>query len=111
MSRDANTPLILWICAAVCAHYMFAEGGGVVAQYHDDRTAIANLGAHVRERVRSTELGFEVSTSDWAQKPDEPSEPLPSPTNPVPKPKPSAAPAPTPQPKPEPAAAREKKLV
>jgi TonB family protein len=64
MSRDANTPLVLWICAAVCAHFMLGEGGDTVAQFHDDRLAIATMGEKVRERIRYETQTFEVSSID-----------------------------------------------
>ncbi len=98
MTRDANTPLVLWICAAICAHYMFAEGGDTVARYHEDKLAIANLGEHVRERVRFTEQTFEVSTLDIAPKPADAEPPLEPPAPP----KPTATPVPTVKPPPPP---------
>src|SRR5579859_2939511 len=111
MMRDANTPLILWICAAVCAHLMFGEGGDVVAQYHDDRRAIAALGEHVRERVRFSERTFEVGTAEpndkVAQNEVKPPEPPPAPkptakpvtivTPPKPEAKKAAPPPPAPK--------------
>ena len=100
MTRDVNTPLILWICAAVCAHYMFAEGGDAVAQFHDDRVSIATLGEHVRERVRFSEQTFEVSSLDANPKTAE-AAPAPEPPPPPP-PKPTASVAPPPPPKPPP---------
>jgi TonB family protein len=102
MMRDANTPLVLWICAAICAHYMFAEGGDTVARAHEDRLAIASLGEHVRERVRFSEQTFEVSSID-APKPSEEQPPAPPP-EPPPAPKPTATPVPTVKPPPPPVA-------
>lgn len=64
MTRQANTPLLLWVCAAVCAHYMFAEGGDKVARIHDDHVALWSLASKVRERIRSQEQTFEVSSLD-----------------------------------------------
>ncbi len=84
MSRDVNTPLVLWICAAVCAHFLLGEGGDTVAQFHDDRLAIATLGEKVRERIRYEAQTFEVSSIDAPGK--EATEP------PVPPPEPSADP-------------------
>jgi TonB family protein len=103
MPRDVNTPLVLWICAAVCAHFLLGEGGDTVAQFHDDRLAIASLGEKVRERIRDHEQTFEVSSIDAPTKnPDEspPIEPKPVPTTPEVK-KPDA-------PKPEPPQPRAK---
>ena len=94
MTRDANTPLVLWICAAICAHYMFAEGGDTVAKIHDDRVAIAELGEHVRERVRFSEQTFEVSSLD-APTPALAEPPPPPPEAPPPAPKPTATPVPS----------------
>ncbi|MFO0677873.1 MAG: TonB C-terminal domain-containing protein [Polyangiaceae bacterium] len=71
MRRDASTPLILWVCAAVCAHYMFAQGGGEVARIHDDGTAIAKLARGVRERVRASEQTFEVVATEVGEEPNQ----------------------------------------
>jgi TonB family protein len=107
MMRDANTPLVLWICAAICAHYMFAEGGETVAEYHEDKLAIATLGEHVRERVRFSEQTFEVSSISAPPKaseeaPPPPPEPpaAPKPTATTPTAKPTAPPPPKPPPTP-----------
>jgi TonB family protein len=75
MARDANTPLILWICAAVCTHYVFAEGGDVVARIHEDRSFMALMGRNVRERVRESEATFDVALAD----PSSPDEKAPEP--------------------------------
>src|SRR5580692_7461768 len=105
MSRDVNTPLVLWVCAAVCAHFLLGEGGDTVAQFHEDRLAIASLGERVRERIRFNEQTFEVSSIDGpASAAQEPPPPPPEPAAPPsppevkpPQPKPEA---PRPQPKP-----------
>jgi TonB family protein len=60
--RDPAAPLVLWICAAVCAHYMFAQGGNAVAVVHDDRTFISILGMKVRDQVRQNSQAFDVIT-------------------------------------------------
>ncbi len=86
MTRDASTPLILWICAAFCAHLMFGEGGEVVAEYHNDRLALARFGEEVRERVRFSERTFELGTVDVTQKTADAEKP----PEPPPPPKPSA---------------------
>jgi TonB family protein len=49
--RGAQTPLILWICAAICAHFVMAEGGDQVAQVHDDHKALQEFAQDVRQRV------------------------------------------------------------
>jgi TonB family protein len=77
MSRDVNTPLVLWICAAICAHFLLGEGGDTVAQFHDDRLAIASMGEKVRERIRFSEQTFEVSSIDGPTKEAEPPPPPP----------------------------------
>jgi len=106
MSRDVNTPLVLWICAAVCAHFLLGEGGDTVAQFHDDRLAIASLGEKVRERIRFGEQTFEVSSIDGPSKAQEapPPPPAPPPATPEVKkpepPKPEAKKAPTKPPDP-----------
>jgi TonB family protein len=109
MARDVNTPLVLWICAAVCAHFMLGEGGDTVAQFHDDRLAIATMGEKVRERIRYDAQTFEVSSIDGpakeaAESPVPPPEPPPVPTAPeakkpdVPKPEPPKPVAKLPEP-------------
>ena len=55
MKRDATTPLILWICAAICVHFLFGGGASEVAA--DDRPqAMEHLelvvAHHVRAEVR-----------------------------------------------------------
>src|SRR5215472_3776432 len=90
MARDANTPLILWICAAFCAHLMFGEGGDQVAQFHDDRLAIATFGEKVRERVLHNERTFDLALD--LHKGPEVAEP--KPPEPPPPPKPKATPKP-----------------
>ncbi len=95
MARETNTPLILWICAAVCTHYAFAEGGGVVAQIHEDKSFMAVLGRNVRERVRASEQVFDLALAD-----NGPAEKEAEPPPPPPPPKPTAAPKPPPTPPP-----------
>ena len=48
MKRDATTPLILWICAAICVHFMFGGGAEEVATVHDDK--VVAQGLHFCER-------------------------------------------------------------
>jgi outer membrane biosynthesis protein TonB len=104
MSRELNTPLILWICAAVCAHFMVGEGGEQVAEFHDDGIAIASLGKRVRARILYSEQTFEVSSIGAEQEsPVAPEAEVPKPPPPPPPapPKPTATVAPEP-PKPPP---------
>jgi len=46
--RGPETPLILLICAAVCAHFVFAEGGDQVASFHDDMSYLHQLSVRTR---------------------------------------------------------------
>lgn len=83
MNRSPETPIILWICAAVCAHYMFAQGGGEVAKAHDDKSYLFQMGTHARGLVRSSEQSFEVSLVDESGKPiEEQDGPKPKPPEP-----------------------------
>src|SRR4029079_8346171 len=58
-SSSPQTPLILWICAAICAHFFM--GGGTeevskrVREYRADRQYLSMLGTKTRERVRQNE--------------------------------------------------------
>lgn len=102
MTREPNTPIILWICAAVCAHFMFAEGGEQVARVHEDHSALEKLAYSVRSRVRSTEQTFEVALNTSSDKADD--EQIEPPPTPPPPPKPTATqkqPEPPKPPKPE----------
>ncbi|HVH46708.1 MAG TPA: hypothetical protein VM925_30410, partial [Labilithrix sp.] len=80
MLRAPETPLILWICAAVCAHFMFAEGGDQVATYHEDRSYLFQLGTRARSAAHGKDQTFEIVTNEEGQ----PTEPEPE------KPKPEA---------------------
>jgi len=122
-SRELNTPLILWICAAVCAHFAVGEGGDEIALFHDDGVALATLGAHVREKVRDREQTFEISPFEDVQPPPpvaDAVEPKPDPPKPeakkpdVKKPDPPKPEPPKPEPKkiailPKPAVPEKKK--
>lgn len=63
MSRSSSpeTPLILWICAAVCAHFMFAEGGDQVATRYEDASFLLSMGTHARGKARGSDQTLEVS--------------------------------------------------
>lgn len=67
MNRAPETPLILWICAAVCAHFLFAEGGTEVATIHDGRSFMYRLAAQTRGKVQAAEQVVEVLTTDEGQ--------------------------------------------
>ena len=78
MLRAPETPLILWICAAVCAHFIFAEGGDQVATYHEDRSYIFQLGARARSAAHGKDQTFEILTNEDGQPSEtEPEEPKP----------------------------------
>ena len=80
MLRAPETPLILWICAAVCAHFMFAEGGNQVATYHEDRSYIFEMGTRARSAAHGKDQTFEIITTEEGQPADEtPEEPPPPP--------------------------------
>lgn len=67
MMRAPETPLILWICAAVCAHFIFAEGGDQVATYHEDRSYIFQLGTRARSAAHGKDQTFEIVTNEEGQ--------------------------------------------
>lgn len=80
MLRAPETPLILWICAAVCAHFMFAEGGNQVATYHEDRSYIFEMGTRARSAAHGKDQTFEIITTEEGQPADAtPEEPPPPP--------------------------------
>jgi TonB family protein len=85
MKRDASVPLILWICAAICVHFVFGGGADEVATVHDDHVYLHRLASAVRDRVRQEEQVFDVAFAD--AKKAEPEAPKPPPP-PPPKPKP-----------------------
>ena len=108
MQRAPETPLILWICAAVCAHFIFAEGGDQVATYHEDRSFLYQLGTRARSAAQGKDQTLEIVTSDEGeplQKPPEPADPdalkdeLKKPE--APKPQPTVPPTPEPPVQPE----------
>lgn len=92
--RGPETPLILWICAAVCAHFVFAEGGDQVATIHDDKSYLFQLGTRARSIAQGKDQTIDVITNEDG-KPEEAEPPEP------PKPEPTAEKKPEP-PKPEP---------
>jgi TonB family protein len=85
--RDVRTPLILWICAAICVHLLFGGGGAVVADIHDDHVFLHRLASDVRDRVIREEQTFDVALLDDKSmaKPPEPEPPPPPPEPPKPK--------------------------
>jgi TonB family protein len=114
-SRDVTIPLGLWICAAICAHFLFGTGGLVVGKMQDDRSELWKLSREASNLARQDGQTFEVSLgepSDEAHKDTPPPTPPPTPTE-TPKPKPEAqkppeAKPPKPETKPQ---AEQKKVV
>jgi outer membrane biosynthesis protein TonB len=88
-SRDVTIPLALWMCAAVCAHFMFGTGGLVVAQMHDDRSELWKLSHEASSLAQQGEATFEVSLGEPAE-----TAPEAVPPPPPPPPKPPEAPRP-----------------
>lgn len=74
MQRNLETPLVLWICAAVCAHFVFAEGGDAVATYHDDKSYIFQMAGRARSAAHAKDQVFEVVTNEDGTARDEESE-------------------------------------
>src|SRR3954470_18965636 len=70
MARTSSpqTPLVLWICAAVCVHFFMGGGTEEVSKqlrkYSDDRQYLSMLGSKTRERVRQTEQSFDIAVVD-----------------------------------------------
>ncbi len=100
-----QTPLILWICAAVCAHFFMGGGTEEISkhlrEYRSDRQYLSMLGTKARERVRLNEQTLDIAVVEDGAKPKE-DEPEP------PKPQPVAEKKPEP-PKPQPKQETEKK--
>ena len=71
MPRDVHIPLFLWICAAVCAHFLLGGGGLVVGKIHDDHSAILSLLVNARDKTRMQEQTFELALDDPNAKPPE----------------------------------------
>jgi TonB family protein len=101
-SRDVTIPLVLWICAAICAHFVFGTGGVVVGRMQDDRSELWKLSREASNLALQNGQTFEVSVgepSDPAKDESVPPPPPPAPkANEPPKPDPTA-----PKPPPEPA--------
>ena len=63
-SRDVTIPLGLWICAAVCAHFLFGTGGLVVGTMHDDSTELWKLAHDASQLAAQGEVSFDVSLAE-----------------------------------------------
>jgi TonB family protein len=116
-SRDATIPLALWICAAICAHFLFGTGGLVVGKVEDDRSELWKLSREASNLAKQDGQTFEVSmgepsdeTKDEAPPPPPPPPPPPKPED-QPKPTPTVKPPEKTPPKPEAKKAEEKKLI
>src|SRR5580698_5595595 len=81
-ARYATIPLFAWIVAAICAHFLFGTGGFVVAEAHDDRSALWQLSRQASVLAQRGEQTFEVALS-------EPGEEAPTAQPPPPPPPPS----------------------
>jgi len=68
-SRDVTIPLGLWICAAICAHFVFGTGGLVVAKVHDDRSELWKLSRIASGLAKQGEQTFEISIGDTSEEP------------------------------------------
>ena len=88
-TRDATIPIGLWICAALCAHFLFGTGGLVVAQVHEDRSELWKLSRQASNLAQRGEQTFEISLNEpGEQAPEEPPPPPPPPPKPPEPPKP-----------------------
>jgi TonB family protein len=77
--RDVSIPLTLWICAAICAHFMLGTGGAVVATVHDDKSEMWKLSRQAGSLARQREQSFEVALSDSTDQAEPQEEPPPPP--------------------------------
>jgi len=118
MSRSPEIPIVLWVCAAICAHFMMGGGTEEVSkQLHkvtDDHRYISMLGAEARERTIASEQQFDIALVGEGAKPQD-EEPPPEPPKPPPVPEKKAEP-PKPEPpkqqaKPEPPKPEQVKIV
>src|SRR5580704_8458139 len=90
-TRDVTIPLALWICAAICALFLFGTGGLVVAKVHDDRSELWRLSRAASNLAKQEDQTFEVSLSEPGEEAKDPL--LPPPPKP-PEDTPSSPPAP-----------------
>jgi TonB family protein len=117
-SRDVTIPLVLWICAAICAHFLFGTGGLVVGKMEDDRSELWKLSREASNLAKQDGQTFEVTLGEPSDETkDEPLPPPPPPPPPKPEEQPKATPTPTVKPpektppKPEAKKAEEKKVI
>ncbi|MGD0525600.1 MAG: hypothetical protein ABSE49_10670 [Polyangiaceae bacterium] len=116
-SRDVTIPLVLWICAAICAHFLFGTGGMVVGKVEDDRSELWSLSKKAQNLAKQDGQTFEVTLGEPSDQTQEEPPPPPPPPAPKPEDQPKATPTPTVKPpektppKPEAKKAEEKKLI
>jgi TonB family protein len=91
--RDVSIPLGLWICAAICAHFLCGTGGLVVAQMHDDRSELWKLSRQASILAKQEGQTFEVSLGAPSEEAKDEAQPPPPPP-PPPEPKPEEKPKP-----------------
>jgi hypothetical protein len=111
-SRDVTIPLALWMCAAVCAHFLFGTGGLVVGQMHDDRSELWKLSRQASSLAQRNEDTIEVTLGEPSdEKKDEDERPPPPKPVEPPKTPPVATQAPVEKPPAAKARPEEKKVV
>ena len=62
MSREAQIPLVLWISAAIVAHWMGGNGAIQVARVYEDRAQIRSFVDGIRSGLRPPDTTFEILT-------------------------------------------------
>lgn len=86
LPRTPETPIILWICAAVCAHFLFGGGTEEVSKrlrhISEDRQFMSLLGSKAREKVRQTEVTFDVALVEEGQPQEDEAPEAPKPPTP-----------------------------
>lgn len=74
-SGSPETPIVLWICAAVCAHFIFGGGteevSNTLRHQREDRQFISRLASRARDRVRGADQTVEVSVVEEGAAPEE----------------------------------------
>jgi TonB family protein len=90
-SRDVSIPLVLWICAAICAHFLFGTGGLVVSKIHDDRSELWQLSREASNLAQQDDQTFEVTLGEPSDD-TTPAPPPPPPPPPKPEDQPKAVP-------------------
>jgi TonB family protein len=101
-SRDVTIPLALWICAAICAHFLFGTGGLVVAVMHDDRSELWRLSREAATLAKNSDQTFEVALGEPSEEPKDPKVTPPPPPKTEEQPKPVATEQPAPKAPPKP---------